>query len=109
MSFLPASNLPNSIIGSVGHVLKEPDKECQWYFKEKIYKKTDAGIEWGGEYTGRTYCMYTCCNTKSKPGTKFVDISCCPNLAKLDIQCALLERARVLEGYYVARHGKEEG
>ncbi len=102
--FLPASELKTSVTGTVGRELLKPNAECRWFLREKVFDQK----EWNGSYTGRKYCMYTCAINKSSLGTAFVDVSCCPHLNEIDIKCELIETARELEGYYIAKHKEVE-
>lgn len=84
------------------------ESDCQWLLREQKYVHENNNIHATGLYTGRLFCMYTCCETKSKPKTKFVDVSCCPHLSKIDNHCPLIELARELESYYINKHQKEQ-
>jgi hypothetical protein len=88
-------------------------KECRWLLREGIFETVGKLKKHTGKYTGRVFCTYTCSESAEikKPSggdREFVtyekvlksDVSCCPYLSDIAMECPILEQARVLEAFY---------
>jgi len=94
-----------------GSVLKEDEKECKWYLKEKLSEIEEIPdwpykiSRWAGKYTGRVYCTIPYCerNAITSKSKTFISYTSCPHVYTIDNNCPLIETARESEAGYTSK------